>query len=152
MKHRYLITLLLAAGAHQVYAQPAYRSVDEQGNITFSDAPVPGAAEETRIKIDAPTPSTAEVQESRQQAAEMLDAASQTTETSAAPSQAAQRQAAQRAVQEAEQQLEAAREVREGDRIGTASGGSRLTPEYLERVRMAEEQVDRARKQLEATK
>jgi hypothetical protein len=149
MNHRYLITLLLAAGALQIHAQPAYRSVDEQGNVTFSDTPVPGAAEETRITIDAPVPSQAEVKESQRQAAEMLEAAGEAG-TSTAPSQAAQRAAAQRAVQEAEQQLEEAREVREGDRIGTASGGSRLTPQYLERVQAAEEKLDRARKQLQA--
>jgi hypothetical protein len=39
--------------------------------------------------------------------------------------------------------------VREGDRIGTAGGGSRLKPEYHERVREAEAEVEKARKQLE---
>lgn len=156
MKLHYLAPLLLGTGILAVHAQPAYRAVDEQGNVTFSDTPVPGAVEETRISIDAPTPTPAEVEESKRKAAELLDAASQTspptTTSEPAPGQAEQRQAAQQALQEAEQQLEEARQVGPGDRIGTASGGSRLTPQYLKRVQAAEEKVERARRQLEATK
>lgn len=149
MKPCYLTILLLAAGALQVNAQPAYRSVDEQGNVTFSDTPVPGAVDETRININPPTPSPAELEQRRQQATEIMDTASQGT-TPAAPDKAAQREAANRALKEAEKQLEEARSVREGDRIGTASGGSRLTQRYLDRVHVAEENVERAREQLKA--
>lgn len=157
MKLHYLTIPLIVAGTFQVQAQPAYRSVDEQGNVTFSDAPLPGAADETQININAPTPSPVEVEQSRKQADELLDAAGLTgtsggSESGAAPDRAAQRSAAQRALQEAEQNLEATREVGPGDRIGTASGASRLTPQYLERVQQAEQKVERARQQLEAIK
>jgi hypothetical protein len=46
----------------------------------------------------------------------------------------------------AEKRLEEATQVREGDRMGTAAGGSRLKPEYHERVRDAEAEVERAKK------
>ena len=85
-------------------------------------------------------------QETRQREAELQQAADQAGAAST-PSQADQKKAARKAVQDAEKDLEEARQVREGDRKGTASGGSRLTPEYLERVREAEAEVDRARQQ-----
>ncbi len=58
---------------------------------------------------------------------------------------------AERSLAEARRRLEAGREPLPGERLGTATGGSRLTPEYesriagLERdVAAAEERVKRA--------
>jgi hypothetical protein len=62
--------------------------------------------------------------------------------------------AAERALADAKATLEQAREPQEGDRIGLKGGGSRLTPEYEERIRRLEMQVtqaeDRLRKAHEA--
>ena len=65
--------------------------------------------------------------------------------TTSTPGKSNQRKAARQEVEGAEKRLEEATQVREGDRIGTAGGGSRLTPEYQERVRDAEVEVDRAK-------
>jgi len=146
MKHRILLLMLFATAAFQAAAESAYRSVDEQGNVTFSDTPVSGAAQEEKVKIDAPAPSAASQQETRQREAELQDAASQAGASSSA-GQAGKKKAASQNVRDAEKRLEDASQVREGDRIGTARGGSRLTPEYQERVREAEAEVDKARKQ-----
>jgi len=146
MKHRKLLLMVIATAAFQAAAETAYRSVDEHGNVTFSDTPVSGAGQAEKIRIEAPAPSAESQQETRQREAELQDAASQAG-ASGGQSQANKQKAVQQNVQDAEKRLEDASQVREGDRIGTAGGGSRLTPEYQERVREAEEEVDKARKQ-----
>jgi len=140
--------VILATAAFQVAAGTAYRSVDEQGNVTFSDSPVPGAAQEEKVKIDVPAPSAERQQQTRQREAELQKAAGQAG-ASDAPGQSEQKKAAQQNVRDAEKRLKDASQVREGDRQGTAGGGSRLTPKYQQRVRDAEAEVERARKQME---
>ena len=146
MTHRKLLFIILATAAFQAAADTAYRSVDEQGNVTFSDTPVSGATQEEKIRIEAPAPSAKDLQESRQREAELLKAASQ-VDTSGAARKAEQQKTAQETARDAEKNLEEASRIREGDRLGTAGGGSRLTPEYQERVQEAEAELDRARKQ-----
>ena len=147
MTYRILLLMIVATAAFQVVAETAYRSVDEQGNVTFSDSPASGAAQEEKISIDAPVPSAKDQKETRKRESELQRAADQAG-ASRSPSQADRKKAAQQNVRDAEKRLEEARQVGEGDRKGTASGGSRLTPQYQERVREAEADVDRAREQL----
>ena len=146
-----LLLITIAIAASQVSAETAYRSVDEQGNVTFSDKPASGATQKEQFSIDAPAPSTEKQLETQQREAELQKAASQAG-TSSAPDKADQKKAARQTVQDAEKRLEEARQVRPGDRIGTAGGGSRLTPEYHERVHDAEAKVEQARKQMQETK
>ncbi len=146
MRYQKLLLVILASAAFQAAAQTAYRSVDEQGNVTFSDTPVSGAAQEEKVRIDAPAPTAKDLQETRQREAELQKAAGQAGASRAA-SQVDREKTASQNVREAEKRLEDTRQVREGDRLGTAGGGSRLTPEYQERVREAEAEVDRARQQ-----
>ena len=53
---------------------------------------------------------------------------------------------------EAEARLKEAEEIREGDRLGIARGGSRLTPEYFTRVEAARTELEAARKALKAAR
>lgn len=154
MNYRNLLILFLATSALQVSAQTAYRSVDEEGNVTFSDQPVSGAVKESEIRIDAPAPSPESRQQSREQATEMMDAAGsgQQTGSDAGLSKAQRQQEAKAALERAESNLQEAKVVRPGDRKGTASGSSRLTPGYLERVQEAEQAVELARQQVKATR
>lgn len=131
----------------QVSAETVYRAVDEKGNVTFSDKPVSSAAQEEQIRINAPVPSAERRQETQQREAELQKAASQTG-ASSLQSYADRKKAARQNLRDAEKRLEDARQVREGDRKGTAGGGSRLTLEYQERVRGAEANVEQARQQL----
>lgn len=144
MKYVKPLYIVIAMAAFQVSAETAYRSVDEQGNVIFSDKPVEGTVQEEKIHIDAPAPSAEQQQDARQRAAELHKAAGKAG-ASGAPDRASQRRSDKQAVQDAEKRLEDAVQVREGDRQGTAGGGSRLTPEYQERVREAEAEVERAR-------
>jgi hypothetical protein len=143
--------MAIAIAAFQVSAETAYRSIDEQGNVTFSDKPVSATTQTQQISIDAPVPSVEVQKEAQQREAELQKAASQAG-TSSTNGKADQKKAARQDVKDAEKHLEEATQVREGDRLGTAGGGSRLTPEYQERVRGAEAEVGRAVKQLEDTK
>jgi hypothetical protein len=146
MNHVKSLFTIIAVAAFQVSAETAYRSVDEQGNVTFSDQPVSGAAQEEQVTIDAPAPTAERQQDARRREAELQKAASQAG-ASRVPARDARQETARQTLRDAEKGLEDARRVREGDRIGTAGGGNRLKPEYHERVRKAEAEVERARKQ-----
>jgi hypothetical protein len=151
MNYRTLLILLLAAIPMQAPAQTAYRSNDNEGNVMFSDAPVPGAAQETQIQIDAPEPSAQSRQQSEQQLQETLEAAGmdETAPVSTGTSPAQRQEAARKRLESAEQGQQEAEVVGPGDRKGTASGGSRLTPEYIQRVQEAEQEVEQARQELQ---
>ena len=146
MNIRILSTLILVAAALPATAEVT-RSVDQEGNVTFSDQPVKGSVESSSIKIDAPAPSGGGLTESQKEAQDVINRANQIPSTSENREQAVK--AAEKNLESAQAELEAAKIVGEGDRKGTASGGSRLTPEYLERVKDAEEKVAKAQKQLD---
>jgi hypothetical protein len=132
------------------------RSVDSQGNVTFSDEPVPGSVESTPVIIDTPpAPSMQEINESEQQAQEMINRANlnQQERDSRSADRNAGIQAAQMNLDAAEAHLEEVKVVRGGiDTQGLAGGGTRLRPEYVQRLQEAEQQVKDAQKQLDATK
>ena len=146
MRYKYLPALLLVAAALPVAAE-ALRSVDPEGTVTFSDAPVPGNTGATRMPIDAPAPAPDSLTESQREAQEVIDKARrlQPVESSSGQSKAQ----ARRNLDKAQADLEAAKQVRTGDRQGMAGGGSRLTPEYAQRIEAAEQQVREAEQQLE---
>ena len=141
MLHKFLPALILAAVSLPAAAD-AIRSVDSEGTVTFSDTPLPGTTEATRVNIDAPAPSADSMTESQREAREVIDKASKIQPDAQATGQ--DKAQAQKNLDAARSQLEAAKQVREGDRQGTASGGSRLTPAYTERVEAAEKQVQEA--------
>ena len=151
MNHVIPLFIAITMATFQVSAETVTRSVDDQGNITFSDKPVSEAVQEEQVSIDTPTPSAEAQQETQQREAELQKAVGQAG-TSRMTFKANQKKASGQSVEDAEKRLEDAKQVREGDRMGTAGGGSRLTPEYQERVREAEAEVDRAGKQLGETK
>jgi hypothetical protein len=142
------LLITLAVVSFQASAETAYRSIDAEGNVIFSDEPVNNAAETEKVTIDAPVPSAESRQEALQKEADLLKEASQ-VETPRAPANPPQQESAEQRVEDAEKQLEEAQQVREGDRIGTAHGGSRLTPEYQERVREAESELEQAKEAAE---
>lgn len=149
MKRVSLLAAVAVLAVCQVCAETAYRSVDEQGNVTFSDRPVDGALQQEQIRIETTAPTAEQQRQTRQREAALEKAAGETGGASRAAQRASERKAARRAVEDAEKHLEEAARVREGDRIGTAGGGSRLKPGYHERVRAAENTLEQARKDAE---
>ena len=51
MKHMTLLYAGLVVAASQVFAETAFRSVDEQGNVTFSDEPVSDAVQQEQTQM-----------------------------------------------------------------------------------------------------
>ncbi len=144
MNYKILPLMLLAVVSQPATADTALRSVDRDGNITFSDERVPGSVESERISIDAPAPSRDSLNESQREAQAIIDKANRIDTGNQRETQ--QGQSAEQRVESARKQLDASKVVREGDRIGKAGGGTRLSPEYLERVRLAEQILKEAEK------
>ena len=132
-----IISLLLLAAISQPATADALRSVDKDGNITFSDAPVAGSVESETISIDAAPPSRDSLNASQREAQAIIDKANRIDTGKHRETQ--QNPSSKQRVESARKELEDSKVVREGDRIGKAGGGTRLTPEYLERVRKAEQ-------------
>jgi hypothetical protein len=129
--------LLLLAAISQPATADALRSVDKNGNITFSDAPVAGSVESETISIDAAPPSRDSLNASQREAQAIINKANRIDTGSQSETQPGQ--STKQRVESARKDLEASKVVRAGDRQGKAGGGTRLTPEYHERVRQAEQ-------------
>jgi hypothetical protein len=153
MKARILIAILLVGHALPGMSE-VIRSVDKDGNVTFSDEPVPGSVTATPVTIEAYKPTPREAAESEQQAQETIQRADQLQRQVDAKEaeKAARIKAAQTSLDTATAHLQEVQVVREGDRQTLAGGGTKLTPQYLQRVQEAEQQVRQAQKQLDAAK
>ncbi|MCG6900642.1 MAG: DUF4124 domain-containing protein [Gammaproteobacteria bacterium] len=153
MKTRIMIALMLA-GTTLPGMSEVIRSVDKDGNVTFSDQPVPGSISATPVTIDAYKPSPREASESEQQAQETIQRADQLQRQVDAKEadKAARINAAQVNLDSATAHLQEVQVVREGDRQALAGGGTKLRPQYLQRVQEAEQQVIKAQEQLDAAR
>lgn len=152
MMYKGLFALLLASLSVATAAETVYRSVDAQGNVSFSDAPPPTKAGVEEITIDAPPPPPDRVRESQREAQAAIDEANrnQKRRDTAQKQQSMELGEAEQALAQARKNLEEAKVVREGDRRGMAGGGTRLTSEYLNRVKAAEKVVQEARNRLDS--
>ena len=153
MKAELILTTLLLASSLPC-ASEVIRSVDKDGNVTFSDQPVPGSVEATPVILDVYKPSPQEVTESQQQKQQTIQRADQLTQEMDTKNadKAANIQAAEMNLDSATAHLREVQVVREGDRQALAGGGTRLRPEYLQRVQDAEQQVMEAQKKLNEAK
>jgi hypothetical protein len=124
-----------------------YKSTMPDGQVIYGDKPAPGAAKVEPTKVAPATkgvipPTPGETQVLRQLEADRArqDAAG------------GRMRALEKALADAEAALAAGKEPREGERIGTASGASRLTDAYWERQKALESAVEKARRDLEAAR
>jgi hypothetical protein len=134
----FLLALALAAPA--AHAQAVFRSVMPDGKVVYGDKPAPGAKESRRVDVSTPNiatppqPGAVSVPTPQQQAADAADA---------------RVKAAQQELQAAKVALEAGSEPREGEHIGIAGGGTRLTDAYFQRIKSLEAAVAAAQKKLD---
>jgi len=144
MRFAPLLALLcgfLAASA--AWAQTMYRSTMPDGSKVISDRPMPGARNVEELKLPpgnispSPAPSGARppAEPSRPQ---KLDAAD------------AELREAQRAYDAAREAVDKGKEPLPGERLGTATGGSRLSDEYFARQKSLQDSVRAAQQRLEA--
>ena len=151
MKTRILLAVMLATGSLPCVSE-VIRSVDAEGNVTFSDQAVPGSVEATPVVIDAPPPSRQDIDKSEQQAQDMIQRANlnQQERDVSNTDRSANIQAARMNLDAATAHLREVKVVDWQDRQSLAGGGSKLRPEYLQRVQEAEQQVMDAQKQFDA--
>lgn len=152
--HRYVAAVCIAV-VPAVAAATIYKVRMPDGSILFTDSVPPGGkVVEERESIPAPRPA-ARPSPAPARAPAKAEPSAGTPSGSGAPATLdaalAEISDAERSLAAARRQLEEGREPLPGERIGTARGGSRLTPEYesriagLERnVAAAEERVKRA--------
>ena len=138
-----LSCLLAAALCPQLaQAQLNYKSTMPDGKVIYGDKPAPGAVKVDKLKapstkgITAPSAKEGEVLSDMEKSRAARDAKEARIRT------------AEDAVSKAEAALAAGKEPRAGERIGTASGGWRLTEGYLERIKQLEQDVAKARANL----
>jgi hypothetical protein len=100
------------------------------------------------IQVSAESADT--LTESQREAQAVIDKANrlQQQEAAADREKAQAGASARQELERANAELEAAKVVGEGDRQSLAGGGSKLTPEYLNRVQAAEKQVEEAKQKL----
>jgi len=151
MKIKILLAVMLATGSLPCLSE-VIRSVDKEGNITFSDQAVPGSVEATPVVIDAPPPSRQDIDKSERQAQDMIQRANlnQQERDVSNTDRSANIQAARMNLDAATAHLREVKVVDWQDRQSLAGGGSKLRPEYLQRVQEAEQQVMDAQKQFDA--
>jgi len=141
-----LLIAIVAVPLSSALGQAVYKYVDEDGNVVYSEQPPPQDQPSERVDV-RPGPTSAQQKDAENREQQLQDAASQTTSTGdQRTSKKAEQQLKQKSVKDAEAALERAKQVGPGDRVGTAGGGSRLRESYHERVRAAEEELQRAKK------
>ncbi|MFT3928850.1 MAG: DUF4124 domain-containing protein [Spongiibacteraceae bacterium] len=135
--------VLLAAGG--VVAQTVYKSVDEKGNVIYSESP-PTKSKNGAIK------STKELAIDPNQNVMPATPVSNTPSSSGADTGGAAAASdiatARAALEEAEANLKAGSETQPGDFIGRAGGGVGPSPQRLQRLQELQRAVDEAREQL----
>ena len=129
-------------------AQTLKKYITPDGKTVYSDTPVPGAKEVGEIK---PQPmldpaSRSRAQDTARKEAQDGKAADKRLEDRAAQSKRVA--AAEEKLEEARRTLEEGKEPLPGERIGTASGQSRLNDEYWSRQKANEQAVENAQKAL----
>jgi hypothetical protein len=136
-----LLALTFALGAACAYAQPMFRSVMPDGKIVYGDKPAPGAKESKQLNL-APLNIAAPPQGSS-------SAETAAAESAATADKNAELATARRNLEAAQQALEQGRAERDGDRIGTAGGKSRLNDDYVQRVKSLEDAAAAAQQQVD---
>ncbi len=141
-----IAAILLLAGFLRapslVSAEEIYKSVDADGNVTYSSVPTAEAVKTQPVSVpDAPSP--AQQQEAVQRERQLQQAADNLAQDrSARDSQRRSKvQDAEKAHDQAKAWLEQAQVKRDSDWQGLAGGGRHLKEGYFERVRNAQENL-----------
>jgi hypothetical protein len=145
LKHVFIGLFALLATASGAYAQMLYKSTMPDGKVVYGEKPEPGAKQVDKV---APPPA--------QTGNTVLTPAERQKLDQRLKQRSAQDDLQQRRLQSAHEQLKKAEAAREagkeplpGERLGTATGASRLTDEYWARQKSLEAAVEAARKQVE---
>ncbi|MCU7920142.1 MAG: DUF4124 domain-containing protein [Candidatus Thiodiazotropha sp. (ex Epidulcina cf. delphinae)] len=136
-----------------VQAGEVYRSVDAEGNVTYTDKPSSADSAVERIELP-PGPSAESVRDTVERNSAIRKAMEEAQEKRL--EQRASREErmakARKALDEAEEKLKQTKEIGEDDRQTFVGGKSRIRPEYFERVQKAKDELEAARKRFKETR
>jgi len=147
------ITAALCLGLGAIaQAQTLKKYITPDGKTVYSDTPVPGAKEVGEIKAQPmlDPSSRSQAQDTANKEAQDVKAVDKRLEDRAAQSKRVA--AAEEKLEEAKRTLDDGKEPLPGERIGTASGQSRLNDEYWTRQKANQRAVDDAQKALDAAR
>lgn len=130
-------------------AEDIYRSVDAQGNVTYTDQPPAGTQEAEKVEL-SPGPSPESIRHTEQRNREINQATDKAERKRLQQERERQQRVeqARKALEEAEAKLAAAKEIKDEDRQNLAGGKRRITPDYFARVKAAKDEVEKAREAL----
>jgi hypothetical protein len=137
--------LAIALVVSPALAQTTYKSTMPDGQVIYGDKPAPGAAKVEQTKVAPATKGVIPPTPGETRALKQLEA-----DRARRDAVDSRMRAAEKALADAEAALAAGKEPREGERIGTASGASRLNDAYWLRQKGLESAVEKARRDLEA--
>ncbi len=144
---RLIVLLFVSCGA--LAATTLYKSVDEQGNVTFSDAPPADGSEAEKVDVQDSgnvLPSGDLPQQMEQQQRADTKAAQQAR--SEQKDWQGRYDNARDELEQAEKTLESAKEIKEGDTVGSAFGGARPNQAWIDALEQAENDVETRREAL----
>ena len=148
MKRIRILALCLVGFSVVVSAETVYRSVDAEGNVTFSSQPLQDAKEVEQVEI-APGPSEESQKEAMQRQQRLIDLAAGARKEREEKEEARRSKVedAEQSVKDAEQALKDAKVITPDDRRGGAGSGM-IAPGYNDRVKQAEDQLAEAKREL----
>lgn len=146
------LALCLLALRTALAGEVIYKSIEPNGEISYSWRPDPGALQIEPIDIDTLTPEQRRAMRRFQR--EEIEAGQDANENAVRLEEQWTRvddeiTQAQAELRQAETALRAGRTPLPGERRGNARGGSRLTQAYFDRLRDLELGVDRAKRRLD---
>ena len=131
-------------------AEEVYRTVNERGQVIFTDTPPPDRPAEVIELMPGPSERSVKEAEARHEAVRTkLETITKERENKERIRGSSIKEAEQ-ALRSAKDELTAAREVKDGDWQMTVAGKRHLKPAYYERVKQAEAAVEDAEKTLKA--
>lgn len=138
-----IVAVLFAAGG--LSAQTVYKSVDEKGNVIYSENP---PAKSKSGKIKSTQELTIDPNQNVMPAQPPLNLPPLQTGQDGNAASTGDAAAARTALEEAEARLKAGSETQPGDFRGRAGGGVGPSPQRLQRLEELQRSVDEAREQL----
>lgn len=145
---KYLVPVLIASAiSFGSSATTLYKTIDEKGNVSYSDSPPANASRTSEIDISDKDLNVLPSEGIEQQLREQKAKDSQDANRRRVEQQDWQQryQQAKADLEQAKRNLQRAEEIQEGDTVGSAFGGARPNAEWIERLEQAE--ADLAQKQ-----
>ncbi len=138
--NRLLSALVAASISLGIGATTLYKSVDEKGNVTYSDSPPADPSRTSEIEVGDDNLNVMPSDNIEQQMREQ-EAADRERENRRRAQQNDWQQRYDQAraeLEQAERTVVRAREIHEGDTVGSATGGARPNAAWIERLERAE--------------